>query len=52
VLVGGVFGLSLANAVFVDEMTMDNTDAIEEKIDRLREELSELKQLLDQTRKQ
>jgi voltage-gated sodium channel len=46
VLVGGVFGLSLANAVFVDEMTMDNTDAIEAKIDSLRQELVELKELL------
>ncbi|MCB0643351.1 MAG: ion transporter, partial [Phaeodactylibacter sp.] len=25
VLIGGVFGMSLANAIFVDEMTMDNT---------------------------
>lgn len=46
VLVGGIFGMSLANAVFVDEMTMDNNQALEAKIDRLQEEIAELKQLL------
>ncbi len=46
VLVGGIFGMSLANAVFVDEMTMDNTDALEAKIDKLQDEITELKQLL------
>lgn len=47
VLFGGIFGMSLANAVFVDEMTMDNTDVIEEKIDRLEIQLNELKTLLE-----
>ena len=51
VTVGGLLGLSMANAVFVDEMTMDNTDVIESKIDRLQQELTELKQLLAQGRK-
>lgn len=46
VLLGGIFGMSLANAVFVDEMTMDNNDALEKKIDGLQSEISELKQLL------
>lgn len=46
VLVGGIFGMSLANAVFVDEMTMDNTDAIEVKIDKLQRDIEELKELL------
>lgn len=46
VLLGGVFGMSLANAVFVDEMTMDNNDAIEQKIDDLHAEVQELKSLL------
>jgi voltage-gated sodium channel len=35
VTIGGLLGLSLANAVFVDEMTMDNTDELEAKIDLL-----------------
>lgn len=46
VLLGGVFGMSLANAVFVDEMTMDNNDALEDKIDGLKEEIQELKAML------
>ncbi|MCB0622163.1 MAG: ion transporter, partial [Saprospiraceae bacterium] len=41
VLVGGIFGMSLANAIFVDEMTMDNTRALEDKIDTLQAELRE-----------
>lgn len=46
VLLGGIFGLSLANAVFVDEMTMDNNDALENKIDRLQDQIAELKEIL------
>lgn len=46
VLLGGIFGMSLANAVFVDEMTMDNNDVLEEKIDTLQREIEEIKQLL------
>ena len=46
VLIGGIFGMSLANAVFVDEMTMDNNKILEGKIDKLQEEIAELKQLL------
>lgn len=39
VLVGGILGLSLANAVFVDEMTTDNNDELEEMVRSLGEEL-------------
>lgn len=46
VLFGGIFGMSLANAVFVDEMTMDNNDQIEKKIDDLQAQIAELKELL------
>lgn len=46
VLLGGVLGMSLANAVFVDEMTMDNTDELESKVDQLSEQIAELKQML------
>jgi voltage-gated sodium channel len=46
VLIGGIFGLSLANAVFVDEMTIDNNKELEEKIDELRAEVASLKELL------
>ncbi len=46
VLVGGIFGMSLANAVFVDEMTIDNNRALEGKIDVLQQEIRELKELI------
>ncbi|MEM0994315.1 MAG: ion transporter [Bacteroidota bacterium] len=46
VLVGGIFGMSLANAVFVDEMTLDNNEQLEDKIDRLHDEINELKTLI------
>ena len=46
VLVCGIFGLSIANAVFVDEMVMDNTNTLEGKVDRMNRELREIKRLL------
>jgi len=48
VLFGGVFGLSLANAIFVDEMTIDNNKALEDKIDVLQEKIDALQQLIEQ----
>lgn len=47
VLIGGIFGLSLANAVFVDEMTIDNNRLLEEKIDELQIQITELKKILE-----
>lgn len=35
VITGGIFGISIVNAIFVDEMIMDNTDDLEDKVDRL-----------------
>lgn len=52
VLLGGILGMSLANAVFVDEMTMDNTDELEAKIDNLQEQLSDLRRFLENKIKQ
>ena len=46
VLTGGIFGMSLANAIFVDEMTMDNNLKLEKKIDEMQKQLEELKDLL------
>ncbi|MEM9921394.1 MAG: ion transporter [Bacteroidota bacterium] len=46
VLLGGIFGMSLANAIFVDEMTMDNNRDLEKKITQLQGEIRELKDLL------
>jgi voltage-gated sodium channel len=47
VLIGGIFGMSLANAIFVDEMTMDNTDELEAKIDALQRKIDHLSSSLD-----
>ena len=43
VLIGGILGLSLANAVFVDEMMMDNTEVLERKVDTLTDEVRRLR---------
>jgi len=47
VLIGGIFGMSLANAVFVDEMTMDNNKVLEDKIDNLEREIIKLREILE-----
>lgn len=39
VITGGILGLSLANAVFVDEMVMDNTDEVENHMDSMEDRL-------------
>ena len=41
VFTGGILGLSLANAVFVDEMIADNNDRLEKMVTNLREELAD-----------
>ena len=46
VMIGGIFGMSLANAIFVDEMTMDNNKELEDKIDKLFDEIKDLKMML------
>jgi voltage-gated sodium channel len=43
VLTGGVVGLSMANAVFVDEMVIDNTNQIEDQIAALLDEVVALR---------
>ena len=47
VVLGGVFGMSLANAVFIDEMTMDNNLELEAKVDVLLAEIKELRAAID-----
>lgn len=42
VFTAGVLGLSIANAVFVDEMVEDNTDDLEDKMDDLQEQLDRI----------
>lgn len=46
VVVGGLLGISLANAVFVDEMMMDNTESLERRVDALLREVRELRERL------
>jgi voltage-gated sodium channel len=41
VLSGGVLGLSIANAVFVDEMVMDNTNHVETVVERRFDQLDD-----------
>ncbi len=47
VLVGGILGLSLANAVFVDEMTADNNQRVEEMLVELKEDINNIKTKLN-----
>ena len=47
VLTGGIFGMSLANAIFVDEMTSDNTQLVEKKMDILQQQVAELKEIIE-----
>ncbi len=51
VLMGGIFGMSLANAVFVDEMTMDNNKELENKIDDLQVKINQLQNTLEKMNK-
>lgn len=39
VLIGGILGLSLGNAVFVDQMVADNTHSLEDRVDALSDEI-------------
>lgn len=41
-LVGGIFGLSLVNSIFVDAMVSDNNDELELKIERLESKIDRL----------
>lgn len=45
-LFGGIFGLSLANAIFVDEMTIDNTKDLEKQVDQMQTQLDEITMIL------
>jgi voltage-gated sodium channel len=47
VLICGMLGFSLANAVFIDEMTMDNTNLLESKVDELSGRLASLEGKID-----
>ena len=42
VLTGGIFGFSIVNAIFVDEMVRDNNDDLEKKVDELNRKIDQL----------
>lgn len=42
VLTGGIFGMSIMNAIFVDEMVMDNNNQLEAKVDELSAKIDRL----------
>jgi len=42
VLVGGMFGFSIVNAIFVDEMVRDNHDTTHRKLEAIQKQLDEL----------
>ncbi len=42
VVTGGIFGFSIVNAIFVDEMVMDNNDSLENKVDELNKKVDQL----------
>ncbi len=42
VLTGGIFGFSIVNAIFVDEMVRDNNDDLEKKVDELNHKIDVL----------
>lgn len=44
---GGILGLSLANAVFVDQMVQDNNDDVEVRLNELTHEVRKLRALLE-----
>ncbi len=50
VFVGGLLGLSIANAVFVDEMTADNTNEVERMVAELHQELQAFREEMRQAR--
>ena len=50
VLVGGLIGLSIANAVFVDEMVSDNTEEVERRVALLHEDFRAFKEEYRQDR--
>ncbi|WNJ20774.1 ion transporter [Pontibacter sp. G13] len=47
VMAGGMFGLSIVNAIFVEEMVRDNNDELEAQVTRIERKLDEL---IDQQR--
>lgn len=51
VITGGIFGMSIMNAIFVDEMIMDNNDDLEDKIDDLNQKMDMLIEEMNKRKK-
>jgi voltage-gated sodium channel len=49
VFTASIFGLSLANAVFVDQMISDNTDEILGKLEKVEEQLKKIQESVDRS---
>lgn len=47
VLTGGIIGFSIVNAIFVDEMTFDNTEEVEARVEELHKKVDRLTELLE-----
>ncbi len=47
-IMGGIVGMSFINSVFVDAMVSDNNDDLKRQLDRVEEQLKELKSLLEE----
>lgn len=47
-ILGGIIGMSFINSIFVDAMVSDNNDAVEQKIDELTRQISELRKTLEE----
>jgi voltage-gated sodium channel len=52
VIIGGILGMGLANAVFVDEMTADNTQKVEQMVAAMHEEIKTLRREMNSERNQ
>jgi len=47
VLIGGILGMGLANAVFIDEMTADNNERLEETLQKINLKIDDLSEKID-----
>lgn len=48
VLLGGILGMGLANAVFIDEMTADNNESLQESLEDIKRDLAKNSQNLEE----
>ena len=51
VFTGGIIGFSIVNAIFVDEMTFDNTEEVETRVEELHKKVDRLMELLEEKKR-